>query len=190
MACFAAAARAKVRHNSLATYILLRGITLLIRVGNKQRNRQHHPWLWHLLAPTRLQHGDTLMMCLSCSQIIYAFIFAPQTLPTSYVRFIQKQGAKELYIWQGIRVRRLMKTPKPSGLSRQLWLGWCAVSWCDATNMQQSNQDSGQCCRHQHMLMPITFCATRQIAAGCAAVLLRSQVVLSQGQVVLCFFCC
>eukprot|EP00775_Hariotina_reticulata_P010487 gene10487-10646_t len=94
---------AKVRHNSLATYILLRGITLLIRVGNKQRNRQRHPWLWHLLAPTRLQHGDTLMMCLSCSQIIYAFIFAPQTLPTSYVRFIQKQGAKELYVWQAIR---------------------------------------------------------------------------------------
>lgn len=57
---------ARNRHYSLATYILLRGITLLIRVGNKERNRQRHPWLHAALAPTRLTHGDTLLMCASC----------------------------------------------------------------------------------------------------------------------------
>lgn len=28
----------------------------------------------------------------------------PHTLPQSYVRWIRKQGAKELYVWQGVRV--------------------------------------------------------------------------------------
>lgn len=152
--------RPRNRHYSLATYILLRGITLLIRVGNKERNRRRHPALHALLAPTRIQHGDTILMCAACeswacrqawkqlacrfgqgcercthvrtadghmhssplvllvllvlrpvvywwtagSQIIYAFIMMPHTLPQSYVRWIRKQGAKELYVWQGVRV--------------------------------------------------------------------------------------
>jgi hypothetical protein len=95
----------KSRHYSLATYILLRGITLLIRTGNKPRAAARHPLLHAALAPTRLAHGDTLLMCGAASQIVYAFIMMPQTLPPSYVRFIRKQGAKELYVWRGIRVR-------------------------------------------------------------------------------------
>jgi hypothetical protein len=89
----------------LATYILLRGITLLIRTGNKPRAAARHPLLHAALAPTRLAHGDTLLMCVAASQIVYAFIMMPQTLPPSYVRFIRKQGAKELYVWRGVRVR-------------------------------------------------------------------------------------
>lgn len=58
--------RPRNRHYSLATYILLRGITLLIRVGNKERNRRRHPALHAALALTRMQHGDTLLMCASC----------------------------------------------------------------------------------------------------------------------------
>lgn len=58
--------RPRNRHYSLATYILLRGITLLIRVGNKERNKRRHPALHALLAPTRIQHGDTLLMCAAC----------------------------------------------------------------------------------------------------------------------------
>lgn len=54
------------RHYSLATYILLRGLTLLIRVGNKERNKQRHPALHTLLAPTRIEHGDTMLMCAAC----------------------------------------------------------------------------------------------------------------------------
>jgi hypothetical protein len=91
----------KDRHYSLAVYILLRGITLLIRTGNRP---QAPAALRALLAPTRMEHGDTLIMCACCSQIIYAFIMHPGTLPPSYVRFIRKQGAKELYVYEGIRV--------------------------------------------------------------------------------------
>ena len=70
-----APSRRKNRHYSLATYILLRGITLLVRTGNRSQRR---PWLHKLLAPTRLDHGDTLLMCLSCSQVVYAFLMMPQ----------------------------------------------------------------------------------------------------------------
>jgi hypothetical protein len=66
------------RHYSLATYILLRGLTLLVRTGNRTNRR---PLLHKLLAPTRLEHGDTLLMCLSCSQVIYAFLMMPQVGP-------------------------------------------------------------------------------------------------------------
>lgn len=64
--------RPRNRHYSLATYILLRGITLLIRVGNKERNRQRHPALHALLAPTRVQHGDTILMCAACECAVVA----------------------------------------------------------------------------------------------------------------------
>lgn len=41
---------------------------------------------------------------------MYAFIMMPHTLPQSYVRWIRKQGAKELYVWQGVRVRKRFTT--------------------------------------------------------------------------------
>ena len=91
--------RRQQRHYSLALYILLRGLTLLIRTGN----RAGSPLLRALLAPTRMAHGDALLMCACCSQIIYAFIMHPETLPPSYVRFIQKQADKEEHVLRGIQ---------------------------------------------------------------------------------------
>jgi hypothetical protein len=56
-----------------------------------------------------LQHAGVpiWLWWLAGSQIIYAFIMMPHTLPQSYVRWIRKQGAKELYVWQGVRVSGL-----------------------------------------------------------------------------------
>jgi hypothetical protein len=135
------------RHYSLATYVLLRGITLLVRVGNKradgeeeeEEKRQqgttaaanhHHQsrrralrrLLRALLWPTRLRHGDVLLMCLACSQILYAFIMEPSSLPPSYVRFILRQGDKDPRVWAGIRelasrTRAADAAARSSGLS-------------------------------------------------------------------------
>jgi hypothetical protein len=91
----------KVRHYSLATYVLLRGLTLLVRTGNKPGA---HPAVRALLAPSRHPHGDTLLMCLASSQILYSFLMMPQTLPTSYVRFIQKALGKPEHVVQAFRV--------------------------------------------------------------------------------------
>ncbi|GMH39395.1 hypothetical protein BSKO_07293 [Bryopsis sp. KO-2023] len=89
-----------VRHNSLSLYIFLRGLTLLIRCGNKPSSRA---WLRALLAPTRFEHGDTLMMCLASYQILYSFIVMPHTMPKSYVHFLQRHALKAPYVWEAIR---------------------------------------------------------------------------------------
>ena len=50
------------------------------------------------------RHGDTALMCLSASQIIYSFIMMPSSLPPSYVRFLNKHAAKELWVWRAVKV--------------------------------------------------------------------------------------
>lgn len=69
------ACRSHVRHPSLATYVFVRGLTLLIRCGNKppsnglppQGRRAVIRWL---LAPTRMTHGDVVLMCAAAAQIV------------------------------------------------------------------------------------------------------------------------
>ena len=47
-------------------------------------------------------------MCLSASQIIYSFIMMPSTLPPSYIRFLNKQAAKEPWVWKAVQVGRCL----------------------------------------------------------------------------------
>ncbi|CAD7699855.1 unnamed protein product [Ostreobium quekettii] len=103
----------KVRHNSLAIYILFRGITLLIRCGNKSTAP---PLLRSLLTPTRWVHGDTVLMCIACCQILHSFIFMPQAMPRSYVNFIRRHSGKPAYVWQAVRelVKANATTGRPS----------------------------------------------------------------------------
>lgn len=81
----------QARHYSLATYIVLRGLTLLVRTGSKPGA---HPAVRAALAPSRWRHGDVALMCAAASQILYSFAMMPQTLPPSYVRFISKAGER------------------------------------------------------------------------------------------------
>jgi hypothetical protein len=62
-------------HTSLALYVLIRGLTLLVRCGNLP---DAHPIKRRLLAPTRWRHGDVALMCLSTAQIGYSWIALPQ----------------------------------------------------------------------------------------------------------------
>ena len=87
-------------HTSLALYVFLRGLTLLVRCGNLPTAA---PWKRRILAPTRWKHGDTFLMCLSTCQFGYSWIVMPSTLPASYVRFLNKHGGKEMYVLDAIR---------------------------------------------------------------------------------------
>lgn len=97
-----AAARPGDRHTSLALYILLRGITLLIRCGNKP---DAPPVVRKALTPTRWKHGDTALMCLATSQITYSWIMMPHTLPKSYVKFLNKHGGRQQWHYDAAKVR-------------------------------------------------------------------------------------
>lgn len=90
----------KARHTSLALYVLVRGITLLIRCGNKPSSP---PLLKRLLAPTRWQHGDTALMCLSTSQIGYSWLMEPSTLPSAYLNFLNRHGGAEVYKYRAVQ---------------------------------------------------------------------------------------
>lgn len=90
----------KESHTSFALYILIRGLALLIRCGNLPTAQ---PWKRRLLAPTRWKHGDVALVCLSTAQIGYSWIVLPETLPPSFVAFLNKHGGKPLYVYQGVR---------------------------------------------------------------------------------------
>ena len=93
--------RTKDRHTSLALYILLRGATLIIRCGNKP---DAPPAVRKALAPTRWAHGDTALMCLATSQICYSWIMMPHTLPSTYIRFLNKHGGRQQWHYNAARV--------------------------------------------------------------------------------------
>ena len=57
-----------------------------------------------LLAPTRWRHGDTALMCVATSQIGYSWIMRPSTLPSSYVRFLNRHGGAPLSSYKAVRV--------------------------------------------------------------------------------------
>lgn len=92
-------------HTSLALYILIRGITLLVRCGNLSPARSGlKGWLQRATQKiTRWEHGDVALMCLSTMQLGYSWIILPSTLPNSYIRFLNTHGGKDLVLLEGLR---------------------------------------------------------------------------------------
>jgi hypothetical protein len=115
------------KHTSLALFIFLKGLVLLVRCGNiplpvdrntpelgnhaqdspseyaPLTNSQRRAWVRWLLTPTRYAHGDIVLMCLAMSQLGYSWIVMPSTLSGSYVRFLNRHGAKGDRIMDAIR---------------------------------------------------------------------------------------
>lgn len=92
----------RVRHDEAALYLLLRGITLLVRVGNKPTA----PSMIHkALSLTRWQHGDTALMCIACWQILNCYLLTPSTLPPSFIRFLDKMAGFDRWFIPLARVR-------------------------------------------------------------------------------------
>lgn len=92
-------------HTSLALYILIRGITLLVRCGNLAPARSGFKgWLRRVTQKvTRWKHGDVALMCLSTMQLGYSWIILPSTLPKSYIRFLNTHGGKHPVLLEGVR---------------------------------------------------------------------------------------
>lgn len=81
-----------VRHTSMAIYILLRAAVLAARCGIKS---EQFGWMCRPLA---WKHGDVFLMCLSSSQILSAWILKPESLPSSYISFLNKHGGKDVSV--------------------------------------------------------------------------------------------
>ncbi|KAJ7567433.1 hypothetical protein O6H91_02G146800 [Diphasiastrum complanatum] len=85
------------RHTSMAIYILIRAAVLAARCGIKSKR------LGWLCRPLEWKYGDVFLMCLSSSQILSAWILKPDSLPSSYISFLNKHGGKDKCIVEGIR---------------------------------------------------------------------------------------
>ncbi|XP_074275079.1 uncharacterized protein LOC141599077 isoform X2 [Silene latifolia] len=85
------------QHNSLSIYILMRAAVLASRCGIKSRR------FGRICKPLTWAHGDVFLMCLSSSQILSAYILKQESLPSSYKSFLNKHGAKDMSILQGVK---------------------------------------------------------------------------------------
>ncbi|KAG9144386.1 hypothetical protein Leryth_017515 [Lithospermum erythrorhizon] len=85
------------QHNSLAIYILMRAAVLASRCGIKSKR------FGKLCKPLTWAHGDIFLMCLSSSQILSAYILKQESLAPSYKSFLNKHGAKNAVVLQGMR---------------------------------------------------------------------------------------
>ncbi|KAL3617843.1 hypothetical protein CASFOL_038164 [Castilleja foliolosa] len=84
-------------HTSLAIYIFMRATVLASRCGIKSKR------FGHIFKPLTWAHGDIFLMCLSSSQILSAYILKQDSLPQSYKSFLNKHGAKDSVILNGVR---------------------------------------------------------------------------------------
>lgn len=87
----------ETQHTSLAIYILMRAAVLAARCGIKSKR------FGHICKPLTWSHGDILLMCLSSTQILSAYILKQDSLPPSYKSFLNKHGGKDPVILQGVK---------------------------------------------------------------------------------------
>ncbi|CAM6126178.1 unnamed protein product [Calypogeia fissa] len=93
----------EMRHTSMAIYIFMRASVLAARCGIKSKRWGSICW------PLTWKHGDTFLMCLSSSQILYAWIMYPKSLPSSYISFLNKHGGKDTSIIHAVKALALKK---------------------------------------------------------------------------------
>ncbi|GMH09643.1 hypothetical protein Nepgr_011484 [Nepenthes gracilis] len=83
------------RRRTLALYLLSR-LAQCAYNSAKSKNKFH---LWG----SHWRHGDSLLFALACAQVMYAFIMNPESLPKSYLDFIQKTGPVAQPVYKAVR---------------------------------------------------------------------------------------
>jgi len=65
-------------------------------------NSRKNKGLWHFWG-SNWNHGDTLLFCLASAQVMYAYVMRPETLDTSYYRWILRTGPIAEVILKAVR---------------------------------------------------------------------------------------
>jgi len=97
-------------HVSLGLWMALKGLGFLVRCGNvplerggggategeegeegEDKSRLRRAWVRTLLAPTRFEQGDVVLMCVAWSVLAYVYVVEPGALPAGMVKFLDKQ---------------------------------------------------------------------------------------------------
>jgi len=84
---------------AMSIYVLLRAIWLFLRRSRRSGSRV----LRTISAPLEMPNADVLVMCLACTQILYAWLMQPRTLPLTYSKFLDKHCGKPEWMIQSFR---------------------------------------------------------------------------------------
>lgn len=114
---------------NVALYIGVRALQCLYNAA-KARG-----W-WHMWG-SHWSHGDTLLFCVTSAQVMYAYVMRPDTLPSSYNKFIIATGPIHTSVLQAVRdqVRVACNTTRRvqrvCAIARPQWVVVCcrSVAW-------------------------------------------------------------
>lgn len=79
---------------TLSVYLSLRAGLLFLRIVD----RLDAPWARAVAAARRFPHWNAAVMSLSSSQILYSYFMAPDTLPRTYVKFLDRHVGKPRHV--------------------------------------------------------------------------------------------
>ncbi|QDZ18360.1 hypothetical protein HOP50_01g08660 [Chloropicon primus] len=83
---------------TIAIYVVLRALWLFLRRSRRSTSKL----LRTVSAPLALPHADVLVMCTACTQILFAWLMEPKTLPNTYRKFLDKHCGKPEWMIQSI----------------------------------------------------------------------------------------
>mmetsp|Transcript_8274 Transcript_8274/g.13396 ORF Transcript_8274/g.13396 Transcript_8274/m.13396 type:complete len:524 (-) Transcript_8274:1950-3521(-) len=135
-------------YRTLALYMSTRGI----QCGyNFLKSRGH----WHFWGSS-WPHGDSLLFIISSAQIMYAYVMRPETLPSSYYKFIVRQGPVDEVILQATRDLNRGKKINHAAVKEYVLNGGGEAAWNECKNWLASETPSLVPCRAFHPYTPYT----------------------------------
>lgn len=99
-------------HMSLATYVLVRALVLLVRCGVKDTRPRTQKILRAIGA--EYEHSDVVLLCATASHLLATFIAVPHTLDGGYLNFLKKHGGRTPETMRALRHTVLGKDDKSS----------------------------------------------------------------------------
>ena len=102
---------------AIAIYVALRALWLFLRRSRRSTSKL----LRTVSAPLEVRHADVLVMCLSCTQILYAWLLEPKTLPRTYSKFLDKHCGKPEWMIQAFREMIQHNSGNPLGPPSSHW---------------------------------------------------------------------
>jgi hypothetical protein len=101
---------------AISIYVFLRAMWLFLRRSRRSTSKL----LRAMSLPLETKNADILVMCLSCTQIVYAWLQEPRTLPVPYKKFLDKHNGKPEWLIECIR-QMIKHNSNKSEVEYQSW---------------------------------------------------------------------
>ena len=135
---------------AISIYVVLRALWLFLRRSRRSTSKV----LRTISAPLEVRNADVLVMCLSCTQILYAWLMEPKTLPKTYSKFLDKHCGKPAWVIQSIRemIKHNMTT-RPARLGASANTDWHRLVPPGEDHLKKCRTPYGLIMRNRYQLM-------------------------------------